>query len=75
MPLERSLPDHFIFDRGELSEAALAPAAVVGAFDPGDDGQAEVLAGCPALAVQDVFLEQRGGDNAAMESFFALMMP
>ncbi len=46
--------EHFIFDGGELSEAALAPAAVVGVLDPGDDGQAEFRAGGPASAVQDV---------------------
>jgi len=36
----------------------LASAAVVGAFDPGDDREPEVLAGGPAAAVQHVVLEQ-----------------
>ena len=33
-------------------------SAVVGAFDPGDDRESELLAGGPAVPVQDVLLEQ-----------------
>ena len=44
-------------DRGEPSEAGLASAAVVGGLDPGDDRQAELLAGGPAVPVQHVVLE------------------
>ena len=36
----------------------LPSATVVGAFDPGDDGDAQLLAGVPAAAVQDVLLQQ-----------------
>jgi hypothetical protein len=43
---------------GEPAEAALSPPSVVGLLDPGDDRQAELLAGGPALPVQDVVLEQ-----------------
>ena len=50
--------DCFEFDRGQPSEADLA-AAVVGAFDPGDDRDAEFLSGVPARAVQDGLLQQR----------------
>jgi hypothetical protein len=49
--------DGLELDRGELAEGALPPAVVVGAFDPGDDRQAELLAGGPGLAVQDVLLQ------------------
>ena len=52
------LVDHLVLDRGELAEAALAAPAVVGLFDPGHDRQAQVLAGGPALVVQDVLLQQ-----------------
>src|SRR5436309_14119362 len=46
-------------DRGELTEGSLAAPAVVGAFDPGDDPQPELLPGLPALPVQHVVLEER----------------
>jgi hypothetical protein len=36
----------------------LAASAVVSGFDPGDDGDPELLAGWPALAVGHVLLEQ-----------------
>jgi len=46
----------------------MAPAA--GPLDPGNDGQAQLLAGSPALPAQDIGLEQgeegfHGGDVAA----------
>ena len=44
----------------------LTPAAVVGPFDPGDDRQPELLAGVPALPVQDVPLHQRKKSMAAL---------
>src|SRR5665647_1182633 len=50
--------DHLVLDRGELAEGALAAAAAVGPFDPGHDRQAQLVAGGPALAVQDVLLQQ-----------------
>ena len=50
--------DCFEFDRGQPSEGGLASAAVVGAFDPGDDGDPQLFAGVPAAAVQDVLLQQ-----------------
>ena len=37
----------------------LAASAVVGAFDPGDDRDAQLVAGGPALPVEDVLLQQR----------------
>jgi hypothetical protein len=39
------------------SEAGLSAASVVGVLDPGDDGQAQFLAGCPAALVEHVFLQ------------------
>src|SRR5690242_15409952 len=50
--------DGFVFDRGQLAEDALASTAVVGAFDPGDDRDAQRLAGVPTLPVEDVALQQ-----------------
>src|SRR5699024_2189075 len=40
-------------------QAGLSSSAVVGAFDPGDDRDAELFSGPPAIAVQDVLLKQR----------------
>jgi hypothetical protein len=45
-------------DRGQLAEGGLASAAVVGAFDPGDDRDPRLFAGVLATAVQDVLLQQ-----------------
>lgn len=45
-------------DRGELAEASLPSAAVVGPSDPGHHCQAQILAGLPALPVQHVALQQ-----------------
>ena len=50
--------DCFEFDGGQPAQAYLPASAVVGAFDPGDDGNAQLLAGVPASAVQDVLLQQ-----------------
>ncbi len=50
--------DEFVFDGGQAAERGLAPAAVVGAFDPGDDREAQLLAGVPGLAAEDVLLQQ-----------------
>ena len=63
------------FDRGQPSQSGLSAAAVVGPLDPGHDRDAQLLAGGPGAAVQDVLLEQReealhrgvvaaGGDSA-----------
>ncbi len=41
-------------DRGEPAEGALTTFAVMGAFHPGDDRQAQFLPGSPALTVKDV---------------------
>ena len=70
-------------DWGESAEAVLSPAAVVGPFDPGDDRQAELVAGGPAAAVEDVLLQQReeglhrgvvaGGADLAHRSEHAVM--
>ena len=50
--------DRHKLDGGEPSEHLLAPAAVEGPLDPGHDREVQLLAGVPALAVQDVLLEQ-----------------
>ena len=56
-------------DGGELAEGSLAsPAvvpAVVGVLDPHEDRVGELGARGPALAVQDVLLEQRVEDSMA----------
>ena len=45
-----------VFDGRQSAKGILATPAVVGAFDPGDDRDAEVLAGAPALPVEHVLL-------------------
>ena len=35
--------DEFILDRGEFAESALSASVVGGAFDPGDDVDAEII--------------------------------
>src|SRR3990170_2876861 len=52
------LEDGLELDRGELAEAALATAAMVGPFDPGHDRKSELLSGLPALLIKHVLLEQ-----------------
>src|SRR6266511_2360891 len=48
----------FELDRGESPQRSLTTPAMVGAFDPGDDGQAELFPRLPALAIEDVVLKQ-----------------
>jgi hypothetical protein len=49
-----------VLDRRQSSERGLASAVVIGPLDPGDDGDAELVAVLPAGApVQDVALEER----------------
>lgn len=50
--------DGFVLDGGQSAESGLASAAMVGPFDPGHDGDAELVAGGPFLPVQHVALEQ-----------------
>lgn len=50
--------DGLVLDGGQASEPFLSAAAVVGAFDPCHDRDAELLAGVPPLPVQDVLLGQ-----------------
>lgn len=50
--------DGLVFDGGQSAQAGLSAASMIGAFDPGDDPDAELLSHPPALAVQDVLLEQ-----------------
>jgi hypothetical protein len=51
---------HLVFDGRQTAEGGLASASVVGALDPGDDLDAELVAGGPAtLGVEDVLLEGR----------------
>jgi hypothetical protein len=49
--------------RGESAEGGLPAAPVVVAFDPGQDRQAQILAGVPATPVQDVLLLQGKKDS------------
>jgi len=46
-------------DGGELAEGSLASPAVAGVLDPHEDRVGELGSRGPALAVQDVLLEQR----------------
>jgi hypothetical protein len=50
--------EYLKFDRGEATESALAAPAVIGPFDPHDDGNAQLLTCRPALAVEHVELEE-----------------
>ena len=43
----------------QSAQAGLPATAMVSALDPGDDRDPELLSGPPALAVQDVLLQQR----------------
>jgi hypothetical protein len=52
-------------DGGELAEGSLASPAVVGVLDPHEDRVGELGSRGPALAVQDVLLEQRVEDSMA----------
>jgi hypothetical protein len=60
---------------GVSRRGLLAASAVAGAFGQGDDGDPELLAGWPALAVDNVLLEQaeerlRGGGLGASSDAF-----
>ena len=48
--------DGFVFGGGQSAESGLSSASVVGAFDPGDDRDAELVAGVPAAGVEHVLL-------------------
>src|SRR5438270_9389160 len=48
----------FELDRGQPGQGSLSAAAVVGAFDPGDDRDPELVAGGPGPSVEDVVLQQ-----------------
>src|SRR5581483_1591578 len=51
--------DHLVFDGGHAAEGGLSTAGVVGAFDPGDDLDAQLVASRPAsLPVEDVALQE-----------------
>ena len=65
----------FELDWGEFAESALSAATVVGAFDPGDDREAELVAGRPGLPVQDVLLQQRKNESIAALSPAAATRP
>lgn len=62
--------DGLVFDGRQAAEAVLVAAAVVGAFDPGHDGDQELLAGVPPFPVQDVLLEhaEEGFDGGVVTS-------
>ena len=62
-------------DRGESAEAVLSPSAVVGAFDPGDDREAELFSRVPALAVETFFCSKLKNDSMAALSAQAPTRP
>jgi hypothetical protein len=47
-----------VLDGGQPAEAGLSASSVVGPFDPGDDRDPQLLSGSPAVAVEDVLLQQ-----------------
>ena len=49
----------FVFDWCESAESSLPASAVVGVPDPGDDREAQLLAGLPAATVEDVLFMAR----------------
>jgi len=53
----------------------LPASAVVGAFDPGDDRQAQLLAGGPALSVENVLCSSEKNDSLAALSPHAATRP
>lgn len=57
------LMERFEFDGRESVTTISPPPAVVGLFDPDDDGEAELFAGLPAPTVQDVLLQQATNDS------------
>jgi hypothetical protein len=57
--------DHLVLGRGELSQASLASATVVGPFDPGDDRQAELVAGVPRSRFRTFFCSRAKKDSMA----------
>src|SRR5690606_31578879 len=46
-------------DGRQTAQAGLATSPVVGALDPGDDRDAQLLAGGPGSPVEDVLLQER----------------
>jgi hypothetical protein len=48
--------DDFVLDWGQAAERGLSSAAVVGALDPGDDGDPQLVAGGPTVPVEDIAL-------------------
>jgi hypothetical protein len=51
--------DGFELDRGQSSQGELTASAVVGALDPGDDREAEIVSGRPTLPAEHVVLQER----------------
>ena len=52
------MEDEFELDGCEFAESWLSSASMVGPFGPVHDPRGELCAGVPALAVEDVLLEQ-----------------
>ena len=50
--------DGLVFDGGQSTQTGLSTAAVILAFDPGNDRDPQFVAGPPPLPVQDVLLQQ-----------------
>ena len=57
--------DGFELDGGELAERPLAAAPVVGAFDPGDDREAGLVAGVPGLRSGTLVCSSEKNDSIA----------
>lgn len=50
--------DGLVIDGGQSAQASLPATAVIGPLDPRDDRYAKLFSGPPALAIQDVLLEE-----------------
>ena len=57
--------DGLRLDRGELAEGALPAAAMVGALGPGDDREAEPVAGLQRQALRTLFWSRKRKDSIA----------
>ena len=50
--------DSLIFNWRESPKSTLTTTAVVGALDPGGDGETQFFAGLPSLGIEHVLLQQ-----------------
>ena len=54
------LVECFVFDWGEPTKASLFASTVIGALDPDDNRNPQVVSCGPSLPIQHVLLQQRG---------------